>query len=447
MTQTDTIQMRLRFLCIDETTRATLREMRPWLAANLPAILDQFYAHVGAFPQMAKLFPTQAVRDHAKQAQIKHWMLIAEAQFDEAYFSSVRRIGEVHNRVGLEPCWYIGGYAFLTTRIQEALALRSRGFMPGRARRLARQLAAINKAALLDMDVAVTVYLEAAQREKSAMLEGVAKSLETSVGSIVEQLAGAADTMLAKAEHMARQATEASGQASDGAAAAGQANANVMTVAAAAEQIRGAVQDISQEVHEASRNAADAAGKAAQTRQVVESLKAAAERAGNVVTLIKKIADQTKLLALNATIEAARAGEAGKGFNVVASEVKNLADQTAQATDDVTEQITAMHQITLETADAIADIAKAIDQLNATSATIASAVEMQSASTVEISRNTREAAAGTEQVTSVIGHVQSSSAEAGKSSEELVATSRSLHETADRLKAGVGKFLGDLLAA
>jgi len=109
MNNEQSIQSRLDFIGIDQTTRASLRELQPLIAGALPAILDQFYAHVAKHPDVAKLFPSEALIRHAKEAQIKHWMMIAAASFDSHYVQSVTRIGQAHNRLGLEPRWYIAG--------------------------------------------------------------------------------------------------------------------------------------------------------------------------------------------------------------------------------------------------------------------------------------------------------------------------------------------------
>ena len=193
--------------------------------------------------------------------------------------------------------------------------------------------------------------------------------------------------------------------------------------------------------------AGDAVHEARKTNDRVSELSKAASRIGDVVELINTIAGQTNLLALNATIEAARAGEAGRGFAVVASEVKNLATQTAKATDDIAGQIRAMQAVARESAEAIAAVTEIIEEMNAVSMAINAAVEEQSAATQEIARNTHEAAVGAGDVSRAIGEVQEGSHKAGQASGEVVVVSRELDSQANDLRDAVQAFLGGLRAA
>lgn len=206
---------------------------------------------------------------------------------------------------------------------------------------------------------------------------------------------------------------------------------NVETVAAAAEELTYSIREISQRVIESSRIAEDAVSHAQKTNAIVEGLNTASGKIGHVVGLITDIAGQTNLLALNATIEAARAGDAGKGFAVVASEVKNLADQTARATEEISEQINSIQTSTGAAVTAIQQISHTIKQISDISTAIAAAVEEQSAATGEISRNIQQAAAGTQEVAEAIDRM--SDKEGGQDMHQCLQLSNQIMEEASVL--------------
>ena len=195
-------------------------------------------------------------------------------------------------------------------------------------------------------------------------------------------------------------------------------------------------------MQESARIAHEAVGQAQQTNQSVSELSEAAGRIGAVVELISNIAGQTNLLALNATIEAARAGDAGRGFAVVASEVKALAEQTAKATGEISQQIGSIQTATTQSVGGITAITGTINRMSEIASTIASAVEEQGAATQEISRNVQQAAQGTMQVSSNITDVQRGATETGSASSQVLSSAQSLAQDSNRLKTEVGKFLG-----
>jgi len=200
-------------------------------------------------------------------------------------------------------------------------------------------------------------------------------------------------------------------------------------------------------VSHSSRIAANAVSEAGKANEMVEGLLGASQKIGEVIALINDIADQTNLLALNATIEAARAGEAGKGFAVVAAEVKNLATQTAKATEEIGAQISGVQGATQDAVKAIASIGKTISEIDQIAATIAAAVEEQGAATQEIARNVEEAAKGTQEVSSNIGGVTTAANGTGAAANKVSVAAGALTGQSGRLKDVVEQFLSGIKAA
>lgn len=224
------------------------------------------------------------------------------------------------------------------------------------------------------------------------------KQVEAALESNVHTLASAAQELTAVSQQMASNSEETAAQASVVSAAAEQVSRNIGTVASAAEEMGASIREIAKNANEAARVATSAVKVAEKTNATVSKLGESSAEIGNVIKVITSIAQQTNLLALNATIEAARAGEAGKGFAVVANEVKELAKQTAKATEDIGRKIDAIQSDTKGAVDAIAQIGTIIGRINDIQSTIASAVEEQTATTAEISRNVNEAALGSREI-------------------------------------------------
>ncbi len=278
-------------------------------------------------------------------------------------------------------------------------------------------------------------------------LDHATRHFETMIGEIVEtvsqastKLESSADT-LSSTIGLAQQRTAAVADASE------HASTNVQSVASATEEMSSSINEISRQVQESARIAGDAVEQARSTNDSVSELSLAASRIGDVVELINTIAGQTNLLALNATIEAARAGEAGRGFAVVASEVKALAEQTAKATGEISQQIGGIQSATQNSVAAIKEIGQTISRMSEIASSIASAVEEQGAATQEISRNIQQAARGTHQVSANISEVRHGATEAGAASTEVLAAAQLLSKDSERLKTEVASFLQTVRAA
>ncbi len=272
---------------------------------------------------------------------------------------------------------------------------------------------------------------------RTHQFDNVVKLTLATVSEASKQLESSAQTMQAAAEETNVQSTAV-------AAASEQASSNVQTVAAATEELTASIKEIGTQVTQSTNITNLAVNDANKAKEMVRTLDAAAQKIGQVVALITDIAEQTNLLALNATIEAARAGEAGKGFAVVASEVKNLATQTAKATEEIAGQITGIQGATRSSVEAIEGIFNRIAEINQISTAIASAIEEQGAATSEIARNVEQAAAGTQEVSSNIQGVTKASGETGQVSSQVLDASRELANQAERLRTEVDGFLSDV---
>jgi len=289
---------------------------------------------------------------------------------------------------------------------------------------------------------------EQAIRDKSIKArEVLSEQFETSVTSALQEVGNASETMKTSAQAMSKMAQETSSQSTSVAAASEEASTNVQTVAAAAEELSSSIGEITRQVTQSSSVAKQAVEDAQETDQKIQGLAEAATKIGAVVALITDIADQTNLLALNATIEAARAGDAGKGFAVVASEVKNLANQTASATEEITQHIKGIQQATEESVTAIQSIGTTIAQVEEIASSISTAMEEQGAATQEIARNVEQAAAGTSEVSSTIVGVNQTAAETGVGAENVLEAVGTLSTQTDALTHNVSTFLRELKEA
>jgi methyl-accepting chemotaxis protein len=273
--------------------------------------------------------------------------------------------------------------------------------------------------------------------ETVKMADDFESSIKTVVGSVT---AGAAQVQ-GNSRNMAATAEETARQAQVVAAASEEATKNVETVSSAAEELSASIAEIARHVQDASRMTQQAVQEANRTNLTIKDLGESSNQIGQVIKVITSIAQQTNLLALNATIEAARAGEAGKGFAVVANEVKELARQTAKATEEISQKIGAIQSATGVAITAIGSIGDSIGRINEISTTIASAVEEQTAATNEISRNVSEAAKGTAEVSNNITGVSGAAEEGGRAAAEMLQASENLTTQSQTLDHLTNDFL------
>lgn len=282
------------------------------------------------------------------------------------------------------------------------------------------------------------------QEQRTHEMETLIKSFDSEIVALLEGLGETSSQLSSSADSMADLASQTTSDSTSAAAASEQASANVSTVAAATEEMAASIAEISRQIGHSSEMTSKAFEQTESTKAIVGNLSQTSGLIADVVQLINDIAEQTNLLALNATIEAARAGEAGRGFAVVASEVKALANQTAKATEDITEHVSAVQKSSTEVSKAVEEIGEAINDANDAAMSITSAVAEQDAATGEIARNVQDASEGSREVSEVINNVSASATrtqgivtDVHSASKEVSDNTKIIKEVAERFLVGI----------
>jgi methyl-accepting chemotaxis protein len=435
---------RLKFMGIDSGVCQDLQSVWKDISPELPRILERFYTHMHRQPQLSKLIGTQQSR--LVSAQMAHWGRLFSGSFDAAYVEGIRRIGLIHNKIGLEPRWYIGGYAFILNELVHVLSKKHRF---GRAS-FARKLTVVNQAVMLDMDFAISVYQEAFVQDRQKKGEVLSQAVASFSDAVREslQISGQASGALSESATVLDEATgSASNLAIQVTTAAELTASNMQSGAAATEQLASSVREIGQQASRSAEVARHALESSQRTKDSVNGLAEQAKQIGDVVDLIDRIAAQTNLLALNATIEAARAGEMGKGFAVVAQEVKTLANQTAKATTEIGSRIGAIQEATQRSVSDIDNIGQIMKELSGIATAIAAAVEEQAAVTSEIAVNVNQTTDHTHAVVRSIEALTGSTASAAAAAQHVSSAKHTLDQQLQRLRQDIDQFLATARAA
>jgi hemerythrin-like metal-binding protein len=437
------------------------------LRRGVPAYLTAFHQAMALIDIMASMvngtMPAmgQQVQDHTEA--IKASGIADEKQMEQETFATMDGTGALVLELsiggllaGALLAWLIGrGIAAPIVRLGQTMSALAGGdktvAVPGLERR--DEIGAMAKAVdvfkrhALDID---RLHAEqerqklAAQTERRGALRQLADGFESQVGGVIQSVGTATSQLQSAANHMRDNAARTSTEATSVASASAASAANAQAVASASEQLTSSINEIAKQVENARVIAGQADEEATRTTDLMRKLSETVNAIGAIVALINDVASQTNLLALNATIEAARAGDAGRGFAVVASEVKNLANQTAKATEDIASKIGAVQSGTADAAKAIVSITEIMARMSAISAAIAAAVEQQSSATAEIARNVENAASGTQEVSDRIANVDLAARQTGETATEINSSATELSNQARTLRDEVNRFLGQV---
>ncbi|MBB4009417.1 globin-coupled sensor protein [Allorhizobium taibaishanense] len=473
------LSKRLDFIGLDERARKVLKDLGPTIRDNMSAALDSFYKRLRMFPETARFFRSDEHMAGAKRRQQEHWGVVGTAKYDETYVEGVQSVGRAHARIGLEPRWYIGGYAVLLNELVAAV-VRERWpsrFGRGGSDKLADEIGVVVKAALLDMDYSISIYLDILEDQRNqaeiarkkaedeqaqalaALSDALARlatgdlehtlpstmpanfqKITQDYNSSIKSLAGTLTTVRAAGEEIFRSSASIAEATNNLAHRTEQQAAGLEESTAALHELTGSVsgaadgaQKASQVVQvtlEEARTSGDVVTKAVSAMGAIEK---SSEAISKIIGVIDEIAFQTNLLALNAGVEAARAGEAGRGFAVVAQEVRELAQRCANAAKEIkglisqsSSQVQSGVGLVNSAGDALNSIIARIDEINTIVSKIAAAASDQSGSLKEVS--------------AAIGSMDSITQQNAAMVEETSAQTSTLREEVERLVSSLRGF-------
>ncbi|MDR3508210.1 MAG: methyl-accepting chemotaxis protein [Caulobacteraceae bacterium] len=477
----DALSDRLNFMELSPEAQQHLRAIKPVIGAALPGALDAFYGQVQAYPETRRFFSGASMIAGAKNRQLAHWDIISSGRFDQDYVRAVTTVGETHARIGLEPRWYIGGYALLMQSLIGAVveARWPRGGLGSKkgasARQVTAELGALAKATLLDMDYAISVYLEAAEKARlAAEAEVLAAERSTVVNSVGEGMASlaagdltyrmsnsipseyaklrddfnAAMTRLeqtigvvgekthgisAGADQIARASDDLSHRSERQAASLEETAAALDQITAAVRKTAQGAEQASEVVNGAKNDAQKSGAVVAQAVRAMDQIEGSSKQISQIIGVIDEIAFQTNLLALNAGVEAARAGDAGRGFAVVAQEVRALAQRSAEAAKEIKALISASSQQVGEGVSLVGETGTALQSIVAKVAEIDALIS-------EIAGSAKEQATGLNEVNTAVNQMDQLVQQNAAMVEESTAAAHSLKGEAEGLARLVSNF-------
>lgn len=458
------MEARLQFFELDDKQRAALRASKPILERCLGPALDRFYRRAKITQETARFFRDDAHIATAHRAQFNHWMHIADGRFDEDYYASVRRIGEVHARIRLEPRWYIGGYALL---LEEMVYAVDRSFSKwqnwfGIGPTRADIIAALTKAALLDMELSISIYFEVAAIERNNAIAKIDRalarladgdlaqdvgdlpeafeSLEASYNQTLANLRGtigsvvtASSTIQSESRDIAESSEDLARRMESNAAALEQTAVTLVQIEDRVKTTAADAQEtltIADEALMAMERGKDGANGAVQTMHQVH---ANARNIDTVIEGVDKIAFQTRVLAMNAAVEAGRAGEAGRGFAVVADLVRALAMRAEEEARKAREGLSATQS----------DIATAVDavrQVNEALQGVAVKFERVHSLIAQMSKDNAAQSNAISEINMAVSSMDRTTQQNASMIERTSASAHALHNDAVNLAAQAGRF-------
>lgn len=446
---------RLRFARVSEETTQSLRDAWKSIEPELPTLLDQFYQHLSSEPSLAKLLGNRI--DRLKVVQTAHWKRLFSGSFDELYMQSVYMIGMVHQRIGLEPRWYIGAYQYILNAMLQVAARHDRSWGRG----LPRIARAVTSAVFLDMDLAVAAYHDAMEAEKSRqvslitgqIVDEINKGIEEINEHVLTQSASVLETQAAS-ERIVKNLGVLNRLIEEQAANVTQSSASIEQMIATIESVTKNIDLMGSAFSRLQEASVDGETKITNVAEIMGRIAEQSEELQGANTVIKAISSQTNLLAMNAAIEAAHAGDAGRGFSVVADEIRKLAESSTGQSKEISSKIQAIltliqtgANVSLVTKDSFKTILDQISSLAKHLGQIRGAMDEQSTGSRQILDATAQINRITTQVSGGSAEMLDGSRAISSEMQKLVTLSENVKEKTSQVLARTGTITESVVHA